>query len=494
MTQQNSDNALRDSEARLRAILDTAVDGILTIDERGTVQAMNPAAERMFGWPSDEVVGRNVNMLMPSPYREEHDQYVSNYLQTGIAKIIGIGREVSGRRADGSEFPMYLAVSEVRTDHGRLFTGIVRDITVQRAAEQAVLTERDFADSVIDTAQVIVLVLDCDARIVRFNRYLKELTGYTLADAKGQDWFDVFLPADERGRVRDEFRRMSGGAPSPGFTNSIQARDGRLYEFAWWAKPLEDADGRTTGILAVGHDMTLLKEAQAQLVQSERLAAIGQMMAGLAHESRNALQRSQACLEMLEMEIEDNPAAMDQVRRIQRAQDDLNRLFDEVRDYAAPIKLDRSDSTLPAVWREAWSLLEKERDGRYAELREVSNGVDPRLSVDHFRLVQAFRNLMENSLAARQGDVRISIECREILDHGRRAIQVTYRDNGPGLNEEQRSRIFDPFYTTKTKGTGLGMPIARRILEAHGGWLDVDASLDADGAVFRLILPREETP
>ncbi len=127
------------SELQLRAILDTAVEGIITIDEQGRIEAINRSAERIFGWKSPEVLGKNVSMFMPSPYREMHDCYLANYIRSGEAKIIGIGREVVGLRRDGSVFPMDLAVSEVRTPSRRLFTGFVRDLTERRRLEAEVL-------------------------------------------------------------------------------------------------------------------------------------------------------------------------------------------------------------------------------------------------------------------------------------------------------------------------------------------------------------------
>jgi two-component system, LuxR family, sensor kinase FixL len=134
-----SQQALRDGEARVRAIVNTLVDGIITIDERGIIDWMNPAAERLFGYKSPEVLGRNVNVLMPEPYRGEHDVYLLNYLRTGRAKIIGIGREVVGRRKDGTVFPMDLAVSELNVGGRRMFTGVVRDITERRRLEREIL-------------------------------------------------------------------------------------------------------------------------------------------------------------------------------------------------------------------------------------------------------------------------------------------------------------------------------------------------------------------
>jgi len=132
-------SALRDSAERLRAILETAVEGIITIDERGIIESFNPAAERIFGYRAKEVIGKNVSVLMPSPHREQHDNYLGNYLRTGHAKIIGIGREIVARRKNGAVFPMDLSVSEVRLADRRLFTGFIRDITERKRLEKEIL-------------------------------------------------------------------------------------------------------------------------------------------------------------------------------------------------------------------------------------------------------------------------------------------------------------------------------------------------------------------
>jgi PAS domain S-box-containing protein len=123
------------AEARLRAILETAVEGIITIDERGRIESLSPAAERTFGYRAEELVGRNISVLMPSPYQEAHDGYVGEYVRTGVARIIGVGREVVGQRKDGTVFPIDLSVSEVRLPDRRLFTGFIRDISERKRAE-----------------------------------------------------------------------------------------------------------------------------------------------------------------------------------------------------------------------------------------------------------------------------------------------------------------------------------------------------------------------
>lgn len=130
---------LRESEARARSILDTTVDAIITIDKQAVIKSYNRSAEKLFQYTPSEVIGKNVNVLMPEPYRSEHDDYIHNYHKTGRKKIIGIGREVMGRRKDGSTFPMYLAVSEVNVNNQRIYTGIVRNITENRRLEQEIL-------------------------------------------------------------------------------------------------------------------------------------------------------------------------------------------------------------------------------------------------------------------------------------------------------------------------------------------------------------------
>lgn len=142
-----SSRSLEDREHRLRVLVGTVVDGVMIIDAKGSVQEYNPACEQLFGYKSEEVIGQNVKMLMPSPYREEHDEYLHRYRTTGNKRIIGIGREVEGRRKDGTSFPMELSVGEARPDGQQVFVGIVRDITERKSAEQSLRIAKEQAES-----------------------------------------------------------------------------------------------------------------------------------------------------------------------------------------------------------------------------------------------------------------------------------------------------------------------------------------------------------
>lgn len=232
-----------------------------------------------------------------------------------------------------------------------------------------------------------------------------------------------------------------------------------------------------------------LKQAEERALQAERLAAIGEMITAISHESRNAMQRLSASMDELTDELRDRPDVSPLLGRMRRAQYHLQRFFEELRNFGAPIHLDRTICHVASSWRQAWADLESSRRGRDAVLTEKISGVDVHCSIDLFRMGQVFRNLFENSLAACHDPVRIEIECSEADIDDLPFLRIKVRDNGPGLNKEQRQRVFEPFYTTKPKGTGLGMAIVKRFVQAHGGDVAVGNSSRA-GAEFVLTLPR----
>lgn len=342
--------------------------------------------------------------------------------------------------------------------------------------------------NLVEAAECLILIIRPDHSIAYFSPFAERLTGYAAIEVNDRDFLALFLPANERHAAAEALGRVVAGSQLPGFEKPLVCRDGSIRSIAWNARLLSNAEDGPA-ILAVGQDITYVKEAQLRTLQAERLAAIGQMVAGLAHESRNALQRSQACLEMLALAVRDRPEALDLIARLQKAQDHLHHLYEDVRSYAAPIILDRQPCDLGAVWRDVWADLEPARRAREAVLREATGNVDLRCVADPFRLGQVFRNILENSLAASRGPVVVEISAQDATLQGDPAVRLLVRDNGPGLDPEQRQKVFDPFFTTKAKGTGLGMAIARRIVEAHGGQIAV-GNAEFPGALFVIILPR----
>jgi two-component system, LuxR family, sensor kinase FixL len=359
-----AEESRRKGDVHIRAIVENAAEGIITIDEQGSVQSFNRAAERMFGYRPEEVVGQNVKLLMPAPYRDEHDRYLANYAATGVKKIIGIGREVVGLRKNGESFPMLLAISEIVEEGRRSFTGLVRDISDLRAAQERAL-------------------------------------------------------------------------------------------------------------------------------QAERLAAIGEAMTGLTHESRNALQRMQSCLEMLAFRVAGNAEVSELITRLQAAQDELHALYEEVRQYAAPVASRRDSCNIGDILHEAWKATTEANASRTAHLRERGTETDLVCEANGFALHQVFRNILENSLAACSDPVEVDIRYSDVELNGRPALRISLHDNGPGFNAEVARHLFEPFYTTKTKGTGLGMAIVQRIIAVHGGRVEAGSNT-RPGAEIIVTLPRKK--
>jgi signal transduction histidine kinase len=304
-----------------------------------------------------------------------------------------------------------------------------------------------------------------------------------------RDWFELFLDPSDHDRMRQALlHAKASDKPAPVSVSSLLRQGERKRHLHWSGVPLHDTRGLPFAVLVIGQDVTDLYEAQERMVRAERLAAIGQMATGVAHESRSALQRIGATAEMLELELEGNLAALELVARIQHAQQHLHQLLDEVRNYAAPIVLDCSKWSITETWREAWELLLAQRRGRQVELREHLVARDLTIVADRFRLVQVFRNLLENALAACEEPIRIDVTCESAVINGTDALRIRVRDNGAGMTPEQRRRIFEPFFTTKPTGTGLGTAIAQRLVEAHGGTLEV-ADDTTDGSELVVTIP-----
>jgi PAS domain S-box-containing protein len=374
--------------------------------------------------------------------------------------------------------------------------------------------ERKFRN-LVEAAACVIIILRDDLTMQYLSPYAERVTGYRADEVRERSFLHLFVDEIPENHVQVEWQTLLANLPASDHELPIRMRDESIRWFAWNAIRLDDFAGQVA-VLAVGYDVTEKRRSADRLLQAERLAAIGQTITGLAHESRNALQRINSCMEMLEFEVEDRPEALELIRRSQKAQDDLARLFDEVRSFAAPIHLECSETVVSHLWREAWQLVQPQCRERDVTLVVEPESDELTIRADRFRLVQVFRNLFENSLSACADPVRISILWRRLPTtsfgmspshtadvqsrslHGHHLpevgrptyVEIRVRDNGPGLDRTARHEVFEPFFTTKAKGTGLGMAIAHRVVTAHGGSIVVGDPNRA-GAEFILVLPLE---
>ncbi len=261
--------AYSDATLRFEAVIQTATDAIVLIDESGKMELVNQSAAQMFGYAIQEMVGRNVAMLMPSPHKEGHDAYIKNYLTTGIRKIIGIGREVEAIRKDGLIFPCRLSISEVQLHDRRIFTGILQDLTEQKRTEKALQEEKERAQQYLDVANTLIVVIDRRHQIALVNNKGSEILGYSEEALLGKDWFDLCIDAAARDKLRFVFDRMMSGEKInlDYFENPIVTKDGQHRLIAFRNTLLTDPDGNPMAVLSSGIDISEQRAAEERIRQ-----------------------------------------------------------------------------------------------------------------------------------------------------------------------------------------------------------------------------------
>lgn len=450
----------------LNLIIESLPTGTIIVDAQGLILRLNQPVENWFGYQRDELVGQSVEMLVPERFRGLHPQQRAGYMSSPHVRPMGVNRDLFVRCKDGTEIPCDVSLHPLPLREGMHVLVHIVDATPRILVEARQRHEESLRrlQFMVENLPAGAVYVSLDTQTLLVNRAFEKLTGYTASELSNLDQAFQLLFHDRAREVRRQHDDdQLAGFPTPRELE-LERKDGRT---AW----VEVAAYRYNNHeVWLWHDITDRLAAQERLLQSARLAAIGQMMTGLAHESRNALQRARASLEMMGLDIGDNPQLKGLSQRAVSAIDELQRLYEEVRSYAAPIQLERRDVDLEETWRDAWGQIQMVHSEKRVTLISHCEEVARRAAIDRYRMGQVFRNILENAVAVlpEQGGT-IDISARLVNDYSGSAIQIEIQDNGPGMNAEQRARIFEPFFTTKTRGTGLGMAIVRRILEAHGG-------------------------
>jgi two-component system sensor kinase FixL len=492
------------SAALLEAVIDTAVDGIVIIDAEGRMRTFNKAAERLFGFAAAEVRGRNVSMLMPSPDRERHDSYIADYKRTGERKIIGIGREVVGRRKDGTTFPMDLAISEVKTGGDHAFVGIVRDLTERKRAEAALAAESARLRTIMDTSPGGIVVIDERGIVEEISAAAQRIFGYSAAEVLGRN-VSMLMPTPDRD-AHDKYiaRYLATGEKriiGIGRILTGRRKDGATF-------PMELAVGEAfiggrrifTGFV---RDITLrqaserrIAELQAELLHISRVSAVGAMGAALAHELNQPLAAATNYLNAVRRWLAEQagPGTKRMADGMERALAEIKRtgeIIRRLRDFVEQREIPRVAEPIGKVVEEAVALALVGAEGRATEVRlDIAPDLPP-VAIDRVQVQQVLTNLIRNAVEAmtHATERRLIIDVKPASEGG---IAISVADSGPGLAPHLAKNLFKPFVTTKRTGMGVGLSICKTIIEAHGGRITVESS-PGRGATFRFTLPAVAT-
>jgi two-component system sensor kinase FixL len=495
-----TEERLRESDNRVRAIVETAAEGIITVDEAGTIDSFNPAAEQIFGYPRSEVIGKKIDLLIPSQPGVRQEDSFASFLSASRGKGPGAGLELTGRRKDGSMFPMELAVGEFQDGVGPFFAGIVRDITERKRMEITLKEERNFIDAVLATSAALIVVLDGEGRIVRFNKACEEATGYAFGQVRGTPFGEPILDSKEVDIVTRKLEELRTSRTPNRFESHLLNKAGERRLISWNNTVLTDKDGSAEYIIGTGIDMTERRRAeiqarkhQAELAHVDRLSLMGEMATGLAHELNQPLTSiyaySQACLRMLRAGRERSDRFVSAVEQTAQRAEQAGEIIRRIRNFVRKQTPLKKDINLNLVINKAIKFIEAEvRDKGVAIVLDISEPI-PMVAADAVQLQQVLLNLMRNSIESMLDSVQeervMTINTRKVV---KSSVQVTVNDTGRGVDEKCRDRVFDAFYTTKANGMGMGLAISRSIIEDHGGKLWVTSGMGR-GASFHFTLP-----
>jgi PAS domain S-box-containing protein len=287
----------------LEAALQTAVGAIVIIDDGGLIRTVNPATQKLFGYSENELVGQNVSVLMPEPFRSRHDGYIRHHLETGERKIIGIGRQVMGRRKAGAIFPMHLSVSTFTADGRRYFTGIVHDLSDQHGT--GALREQALFEAIFNHLPDAVLVVDADHKILLCNPTVARVFGYAPEVIIGQETVVLYDAPAEYERFRKMEIRLREQEMLEPVTVHYRRASGEAFPAETVASVLRDADGGFIGLIKLIRDISKQVVQDEALRKSQRMEAIGQLTGGIAHDFNNLLTIITGNHELLEMELKD---------------------------------------------------------------------------------------------------------------------------------------------------------------------------------------------
>lgn len=539
---------------QLEAIFNTVVDGIITIDEYGIIETVNPAAANIFGYDTTELVGQNISMLMPARHSDSHNQYIENYKTTGIAQIIGIGREVVGKQKSGEEFPFLLSISEVQLNDRKIFTGIIHDITKLRAAESALVENQRRLDAIIKTAVDGIIIINRRGIIEMTNPSVTRMFGYEKEEMIGHN-IKMLMPEPHKsshdGYIRNY--QQTGHRKIIGIGREVEGKrkDGSTFPFSLSVSEVKLESGTVyTGVI---HDISEQKNIQRRIkaLNEELEKRVEERTEKLAEAVNKLLQLNRN----LENEIRDRKATEEALRRSQEElkralskEQELNQLKSRfvstashefrtplstilssaslISRYTAPGTEDKrakhveriksAVQNLTGILNDFLSISKLEEGGveHQPELLDIVHvihniidemkGITRRGQVINYQhegnqevildprfIKNIVINLLSNAIKYSHENAEIVI--KTIFKNNN--LQLTVIDSGIGIPEEEQEHLFERFFRAKNafnlQGTGLGLNIVKRYVDLMQGQISYQSKLNV-GTTFEVLLPNQK--
>jgi PAS domain S-box-containing protein len=493
----------RDLSRFLNSILDSAtVYAIMALDYDGRIIEFNKGAETLFGWKKEDVLNKeNISItILPDDREKGIQKEISRRTKTeGVCEL-----EMIRVRKNGDRFPAYSTVTAIKDPSGRVagFVEILRDLTIRKSLERALRETKEFLENIMESSVDGIVTTDLQGKITYMNRSMEKMLNCGREEVLGTHIARFYVGGIDQARqimklLRENERAENHEMEVRGTTGQIQTILNSIFL-------VRNENGQIIGTAGIFKDITeqkqleaKLKEAQANLVEASKMRALGELVAGVAHELNNPLMASQTILHVIMKNLHEGCPNSDRLELIRKCNNRIERIVDHLKEFSRQTKpelqpIDINQPIENALLITGQQLL----DHGISIVRKL--GADlPKVIGDPNQLEQVFLNLLSNAKDAmdlREGKKELDISSYQIQDQGTPAVVVSIRDTGIGIREENLSKIMEPFFTTKPvgKGTGLGLSLCFGIVEAHGGRLDIKSEY-GKGTEVRVIIPLKST-
>lgn len=505
--QREAERALRESEAAYRVVVETTRDGLLTVDESGTILFANPAAEALFGYEAPELVGENLTSLMPQRYRDRHSAALSRYAVSGEKSSSGEEMRFPGLHKSGQEIPLEISFGEWAKGGQRLLTGTLRDVRERRQAEEALREREERIRLLLDSTAEAIYGIDTEGGCTFANLACARILGYDDAShLLGKQMHSLMHHTRADGGHYPVAECHINAAISRGEGTHVADEvywraDGSSFPVEYWSYPMR-REGEVVGAVVTFWDISERRALEEQLRQAQKMEAIGNLAGGIAHDFNNMLAVINGYTDLMLKTMPANHPQRGFLSEVSKAGDRAAGLTRQLLAFSRKQILEPRVLDLNAAVLQLDRMLRR-LIGEHIELVSLTTPDLGQVQVDASQIEQVLLNLVINARDAMPRGGRIAVQTANVtLDAGisRRIteelppgeyVQVSVSDTGCGIKPELLERIFEPFFTTKEpgKGTGLGLATAFGIVKQSGGAIFAE-SQEGVGSTFTVYLPR----
>ncbi len=488
-------------EARIRSIIESILDGMITVDENGMICSINPAAEKMFGYTASDLAGHKFSKLVPKLNGIEPDAKPINCTWEQMAKRTGSTVLALGRTRKLVTFPVEISLSQMEVDNRKLFVAMVRDVTEQKRFEKEIAAEKESLAVTLRSIGDGVITTDVQGKIIILNNEAERITGWSSAEAIGKPLKSVFnVTIDvaaqaraQRSGYRNEAQSILLSLPE---SATLISRDKNEYIIEQVASPIRDSKNEIAGVVLVFRDITERQRNEAERRKAETLEQLGLLAGGIAHDFNNLLTAIIGNISLASLLLPPNDEMavrlVDAKNASMRARDLAQQLLTFARG-GAPIK---KTTSIGKLIQDTVSFSLRGSHSR----SEFSFGAELwAAEIDPGQISQVIANLVVNADQAMPNGGTLQVSCDNFTYEPSKGpdipdlspgeyIRITIRDEGVGIPEDYLKRVFDPYFTTKPKGTGLGLATTYSIVKNHNGLITVDSELH-HGSTFAVYLP-----